>query len=82
MYNEEVDTLEPRHILVLYTDGVTEASSPQDEMYGVDRFTKLVCSCQSLKLSQMFNYIDKDLKEFQQGNQFDDTTVLALKREV
>jgi sigma-B regulation protein RsbU (phosphoserine phosphatase) len=82
MYNEDVDTLEPRHILFLYTDGVTEASSPQDELYGVDRFTKLVCSCQSLKLSQMFNYIDKDLKEFQQGNQFDDTTVLALKREV
>jgi sigma-B regulation protein RsbU (phosphoserine phosphatase) len=82
MYNEDVDTLEPRHILVLYTDGVTEASSPQDEMYGVERFTKLVCSCQSLKLSQMFNHIEKDLKEFQQGNQFDDTTVLALKREV
>ncbi len=82
MYNEDVDTLEPRHILFLYTDGVTEASSPQDELYGVDRFTKLVCSCQSLKLSQMFNYIDKELKEFQQGNQFDDTTVLALKREV
>jgi sigma-B regulation protein RsbU (phosphoserine phosphatase) len=82
MYNEDVDTLEPRHILVLYTDGVTEASSPQDEMYGVERFAKLVCSCQSLKLSQMFYHIDKDLKEFQQGNQFDDTTVLALKREV
>jgi len=30
----------------------------------------------------MFNYFDKDLKEFQQGNQFDDITVLALKREV
>jgi serine phosphatase RsbU (regulator of sigma subunit) len=25
--------------------------------------------------------IDKDLKEFQQGNQFDDITMLALKRE-
>jgi serine phosphatase RsbU (regulator of sigma subunit) len=81
-YKEDVDTLEPGQIIVLYTDGVTEASSPQDELFGVDRFTKLVCSCESLKLSQMFNHIDKDLKEFQQGNQFDDTTVLALKREV
>ena len=81
-YKEDVDTLEPRQILVLYTDGVTEACSPDDELFGVDRFNKLVCSCESLKLSQMFNRIDKDLKEFQQGNQFDDTTVLALKREV
>ena len=81
-YKENADKLEPGQILVLYTDGVTEASSPQDELFGVDRFTRLVCSCESLKLSQMFNRIDKDLKEFQQGNLFDDITVLALKRKI
>jgi sigma-B regulation protein RsbU (phosphoserine phosphatase) len=81
-YKQDMDTLEPRQILILYTDGVTEACSPDDELFGVGRFNKLVCSCESLKLSQMFNRIDKNLKEFQQGNQFDDTTVLALKREV
>jgi sigma-B regulation protein RsbU (phosphoserine phosphatase) len=81
-YNEDVDTLEPGQMVVLYTDGVTEASSPQDELFGKDRFTSLVCRCASLKLSQMINQIDKDLKEFQQGNKFDDTTMLALKREI
>jgi len=81
-YQEDAETLEPGQILVLYTDGVTEASSPQDELYGLDRFAKLVSRCGSLKLSQMFEHIDKDLKKFQQGNQFDDITVLALKREV
>jgi sigma-B regulation protein RsbU (phosphoserine phosphatase) len=80
-YKEDIETLEPGQIIVLYTDGVTEASSPQDELFGLDRFSKLVCSCESLKLSQMINHIDKNLKEFQQGNQFDDITVLALKRE-
>ena len=79
MYNGR-GTLDPGQIIVLYTDGVTEASSPQDKLFGLDRFTKLVCSCAGLKLSQMFNHIDKDLTDFQQGNQFDDTTVLALKR--
>ena len=81
-YEEHVDKLETEQILVLYTDGVTEACSPHDELFGVDRFTKLVCDCHALSLSQMFNHIDKDLKEFQQGNQFDDTTMLALKREI
>jgi len=81
-YEEYVDTLEAGQILILYTDGVTEASSPDDELFGVDRFTRLVRSCHSLSLSQMFNHIDKDLKEFQQGNQFDDITMLALKREM
>ena len=81
-YKEDIEKLESGQIIVLYTDGVTEASSPQDELFGLDRFSKLVCSCESLKLSQMINHIDKNLKEFQQGNQFDDITVLALKREV
>ena len=81
-YGEHIVTLAPQQILVLYTDGVTEASSPQEELFGLDRFTRLVCSYERLKLSQMINHIDKDLKKFQQGNQFDDITVLALKRKV
>ena len=80
-YQEDAETLEPGQILVLYTDGVIEAPSLQDELYGVDRFTELICSCRNLKLWQMFDHIDKDLQEFQQGNQYDDITVLALKRE-
>jgi len=81
-YKEDVEKLEPGEIFILYTDGVTEALSPNDELFGVDRFIKLVCSCDALNLSQMFEHIDKNLKEFQKGNQFDDITVLALKREV
>jgi sigma-B regulation protein RsbU (phosphoserine phosphatase) len=82
LYNQDVDTLEPEQILVICTDGVTEACSPDNELYGVDRFTRLVCSCENLKLSQMFKHIDKNLKKFQQGNLFDDITVLALKRKI
>ena len=81
-YEEYFDKLETGQILVLYTDGVTEACSPDNELFGVDRFAKLVCDCRALSLSQMFNYIDKDLKAFQQGNQFDDITMLALKKEI
>lgn len=82
MYREDSETIEPGQILILYTDGVTEASSPQNELYGMVRFKRLINSCKSLKLSKMFNRIDNELKNFQQGNQFDDITVLALKREI
>jgi sigma-B regulation protein RsbU (phosphoserine phosphatase) len=82
VYKEDVDALEPEQVLVICTDGVTEACSPDNKLFGVDRFTQLVCSCESLKLSQMLNHIDRDLKEFQQGNLFDDITVLALKRKM
>lgn len=43
-YKEDGETLEPGQILVLDTDGVTEASSVQKELYGLDRFVKLVSS--------------------------------------
>jgi len=81
-YREDSETIEPGQILILYTDGVTEASSPQNELYGMVRFKRLINSCKRLKLSEMFNRIDNELKKFQQGNQFDDITVLALKREI
>ena len=80
-YEEDNEMLEPGQILVLYTDGVTEALSPNDERFGVDRFINLVHDCNTLNLSQMINHIDKRLKEFQKGYQYDDTTVLMLKRE-
>ena len=81
-YDEDIDTIEPGQILVLYTDGVTEASSPQGELFGLERFAKLISNYASFKLSQIFKHIDRELTKFQQGNQFDDTTVLALKREI
>jgi sigma-B regulation protein RsbU (phosphoserine phosphatase) len=81
-YREDTETLEPGQILVLYTDGVTEASSPRNEFYGMDRFAKLVSSNKNLKLSQLVDHIDNDLKKFQQDSQFDDITVLAIKREL
>ena len=82
LYKEDVDTIGLKQVLVMCTDGVTEACSPDNELFGVDRFTKLVCSCERLKLSQMLNHIDKKLKEFQQDNLFDDLTILALKRKI
>ena len=74
--------LECGQTLVLYTDGVTEALSPQDELFGPDRFIELLCSYDTLDLAKMCINIYRDLEEFQQGNLFDDITVLALKREL
>ena len=80
-YKENDETLELGQILVMYTDGVTEAASPYHEMFGMNRFINLVHSCNDLNLTQMLDQIDKSLKEFQNGYQFDDITLLALKRE-
>lgn len=64
----------------LYTDGITEALSPQGEMFGTAKLVKLLNQSVGLDLSQLLVHIDASLKEFQQGHQYDDITMLALKK--
>ena len=74
--------LEPGQIVFLYTDGVTEALSPQNEMFGIRRLISLLHGGRRLSLVQMLEGIDKALEAFQQGHQFDDIAMLAVKRTV
>ena len=80
IYKEDMAVIQPGQVLILFTDGVTEACSPNDEFFGLDRFTKLVYAHERLELSQLFDLINLELNKFQQGNPFDDITLLALKR--
>jgi serine phosphatase RsbU (regulator of sigma subunit) len=48
----------------------------------MERLIKQLSIGYRLSLSQLLNNIDKALEEFQKGNQFDDITMLALKREI
>jgi sigma-B regulation protein RsbU (phosphoserine phosphatase) len=72
--------IDPGDTLIGYTDGVTEAMSPREELFGKDRFftmlenpatsaTKLI---EQIKL-ELYNHIDD-------APQFDDITMLALHR--
>jgi serine phosphatase RsbU (regulator of sigma subunit) len=82
VYGEDVQRLEQGQMLVLYTDGVTEACSPEKELFGLARFQQFVNSCRLSDPSHLCHRLVESLEEFQQGPQFDDITVLALKREV
>ena len=79
-YKEETVDLEAGQTLFLYTDGVTEAMSPDDELFGLDNLRDLLKGKHDLKLDQLCTDIEASLAEFQQGEQFDDITMLALKR--
>jgi serine phosphatase RsbU (regulator of sigma subunit) len=79
-YKEETMDLEAGQTLFLYTDGVTEAMSPDDELFGLDNLRDLLKRKHGLKLDKICTDIEANLSEFQQGEQFDDITILALKR--
>ena len=72
--------LEVGQTLFLYTDGVAEAMSPGAELFGLDRLQELLKRKHDFKLDRICSEIEIALSEFQEGRQFDDITMLALKR--
>ena len=79
-YKEETMDLKVGQTLFLYTDGVTEAMSPGNELFGLDRLQGLLKRKHDFKLDRLCSDIEISLSEFQEGQQFDDITMLALKR--
>jgi sigma-B regulation protein RsbU (phosphoserine phosphatase) len=75
--------MEPGDLLVLYTDGVSEALNPDREEYGEDRLRALFADDYVLPASQALARARADLLAFADGaQQSDDITIVAVRREV
>ena len=69
--------------LYLYTDGVTEATNTNDELYGEERLRSVLNSNTELNPDELLSTIKKDIESFVNGApQFDDITMVALKIEI
>jgi sigma-B regulation protein RsbU (phosphoserine phosphatase) len=67
-------------ILVLYTDGITEAENPQEEEFGMDRLSDLIRRGSMLSAEGLAHNIFRSAKDFCQGVGFnDDAAVLIVK---
>ena len=65
---------------LLYTDGVTEAMNPGDELYGEDRLMALVNENFTLHPRALLDCLRRDVGQFVDGaQQSDDITMLALE---
>ena len=75
--------LNPGDCLVLYTDGVTEAFNGHNQMYGEDRFLKLLQRHIGKPATQVIQAIESDLSDFRDNaNLSDDTTIFAIYRKI
>ncbi len=78
-YMENRTKLNPGDKLVLYTDGVTEAQSPDEKFYGDDRLIEVIDTNKEQNQKDLVNSIRKSVKEFENGKEHqDDVTILAL----
>jgi len=79
-YYEYYATIDPGQVLVLYTDGVTEAMNPAGEDYGRDRLVDAVRRCRDLSAREMIDFIHRDVVEWTDGlGLTDDVTFFIVK---
>jgi serine phosphatase RsbU (regulator of sigma subunit) len=71
--------LMPGEALVLYTDGVTEARSPDGDFFGEGRLRHLLGSCADCDAETLAGRIKDTVLDFQEGYPRDDLAVLVLR---
>ncbi|MBP3893661.1 MAG: SpoIIE family protein phosphatase [Atopobiaceae bacterium] len=79
-YRSHTITLEPEDQLLLYTDGVNEAFSADDEEYGNGRLEAFAASHANLHPQDLVNALHEDVMDWARGvPQSDDITILSLE---
>ena len=81
-YQQGEDELKPGEILALSTDGIIEAHSPKDECYEEDRFVEFLIEHRNRPLADISQAVVETVLDYQAGHQFDDITLLLLRRTV
>jgi serine phosphatase RsbU (regulator of sigma subunit)/anti-sigma regulatory factor (Ser/Thr protein kinase) len=77
---EETIKLQKDDLLLIYTDGVTEAMNGKREQFGEQRFVEAVKKYGKLTSREFIANLEEELKNFTQGYpQNDDITLVAVK---
>jgi adenylate cyclase len=80
-YPVDRDRIEPGEILLLYTDGVTEAEDADHRLYGVKRLERMLASLPVAEAQRLVAAVIDDLRRFiGEAEQADDITLMALRR--
>jgi len=81
VYTEGEVDFQVGDILLMYTDGVSEAMNSHDEEFGELRIASLAARQRNLPLAELLSVIEKSVEEFHGSSEYlDDFTLLAVKR--
>ena len=78
-YEQGTVELNPGDLVLAYTDGVIEATSPAEREWGVPALRKAATGSSALCADEIVDAIFKSMDEFSQGRQTDDATVVAVR---
>jgi len=79
--DEKETHLNPGDMLVLYTDGVTEAVNAQEEEFGLERLAGIAVASRNEPASEILAHVDTAVTTFTAGQPpFDDVTLVVTRR--
>lgn len=77
-YHQHFIRFEPGQVMVVYTDGITEAANPSGEEFGEDRLAKRVLEGIHLPAKKMIDHIRKGVADFTERKFLDDDGTLFI----
>jgi phosphoserine phosphatase RsbU/P len=79
-YTQESVQLAPGDVLVLYTDGITEAENAQLDMFGVERLEETILASRGLSANELAQVILDAVRSFTGDHpQSDDITLMIIR---
>jgi sigma-B regulation protein RsbU (phosphoserine phosphatase) len=79
-FAEKTIELQEEDLLVLYTDGVTEAVNRQNQEFGRERLEALIRQAEHMPLKEVVQKIRLSLEEFSEGKPLADDTTIVVSR--
>lgn len=80
LYEAQGRQLSPGDLLVLYTDGVTEAFNADHEMFGAERLVEVVRAHRTASVQELVEAIEAEVTAFAgEAPQSDDLTLLVMR---
>jgi PAS domain S-box-containing protein len=79
-WRETTVRLEPGTTLVMYTDGVTDATDDTGTRFGLDRLNGVLATCREQSAAMVIDGVVRAVGAFQVGPHADDVALLAVRR--
>lgn len=77
-YHQHFIRFEQGQVMLMYTDGITEAADQKGEEYGNERLAKRVLECIDLPAKEMIDHIRKGVADFTERKFLDDDGTLFI----
>jgi len=79
-YTADTAALKAGDVIVLYTDGITEAENARQDMYGEERLNEVILACRKQPAEKILTTILESVRTFTGGvAQSDDITLMVIR---